>query len=181
MNITARPIEGLWQVQPRVFEDERGFFYESYNAVAFAAAGLPTDWAQDNHSRSVRGTLRGLHFQKGPGQAKLVRCARGAIWDVAVDIRPGSPTLGRWHAAELSEQNRAMICMTEGFAHGFVVLSEAAEVLYKCSTVYDAGLESEIAWNDPELGVDWPVADPILSPRDRQARSFREYLNGLMP
>lgn len=181
MKIHQTGLEGFHLIHPRVFEDERGFFYESYNARVFAELGLPTSWAQDNHSRSVQGTLRGLHFQLGPGQAKLVRCVRGAIWDVAVDIRPGSPTLGRWHGAELSEANRIMACMTEGFAHGFVVLSEVAEVVYKCSTVYDAALESEIAWDDPELAIEWPVGEPLLSRRDREAQGFRDFIEGLKP
>lgn len=167
-------LHGPKLIHPRVFADERGFFMESYHAPGFEALGLPTLWVQDNHSRSSKGTLRGLHFQAGEGQAKLVRCVRGAIWDVVVDIRPDSPTWGEWEAVELSEENKTMLFIPTGFAHGFVVLSESAEVLYKCSRVYDAALESGIAWDDPQIAVAWPIADPILSQRDRQNISLAD-------
>ena len=176
MRIETTPIRDLLVIHPRVFEDQRGFFYESYNERKFREQGIEMHWAQDNQARSVQATLRGLHFQRGRGQAKLVRCTSGRVWDVAVDIRPQSPTLGQWYAIELSDNNRAMFLIPEGFAHGYCVLSPEAEVQYKCSTVYDAALECEIAWNDPSIGVEWPIDDPILSDRDVGAGSFEQYL-----
>ncbi len=178
MRVERTPLEGLLILHPEVFSDARGFFFESYNEEKFRRAGVPTLWAQDNHARSVRGTLRGLHFQRGPGQAKLVRCARGRLWDVAVDIRPDSPTLGCWHAVELSEDNKTMFFIPVGFAHGYAVLSDVAETLYKCSNIYVAELEDGLRWDDPDLAIPWPVEQPIISERDRAAPSFREYLAG---
>lgn len=176
MEVVETSIPDLKIIRPRVFHDDRGFFFESYNENKFAALGLPAVWRQDNHARSCRNTLRGLHFQMGKGQAKLARCVRGRVWDVAVDIRPDSPTLGRWHGVELTEDNMLMFLIPEGFAHGYCVLSDEAEVLYKCSTVYDPTLESEIAWNDAEIAVEWPVKEPVLSQRDINAQSFQSYL-----
>jgi dTDP-4-dehydrorhamnose 3,5-epimerase len=179
MRLETTPIDGLSILHPRVFGDARGYFFESYNEEKFRKLGIEMHWAQDNHARSRKNTLRGLHFQLGNGQAKLVHCGRGRIWDVAVDIRPASPTLGRWFSLELTEENKKMLLIAEGFAHGYCVLSDEAEVLYKCSTVYDPALESEFAWNDPEIGVAWPVTEPLLSQRDLQAQSFRQYLEKL--
>ena len=176
MKIETTPIKGVVIVYPRVFEDSRGFFFESYNEAKFSELGLPTVWAQDSHSSSIKNTLRGLHFQRGQGQAKLVRCLRGRVWDVAVDIRPESPTFTQWFGMELTESNRAMLLMPEGFAHGFVALSDVAEVAYKCSSVYDAELEDEIRWNDPRIAIQWPVTEPLLSPRDIKASSLDDYL-----
>lgn len=176
MLIEKTPLEGLLLIQPDVYADARGFFYECYNEVKFREAGLDLHWMQDNHAMSVRGTVRGLHFQHAPGQAKLVRCTRGRVWDVAVDIRPGSPTLGQWFADELSDENKTMLFIPVGFAHGYAVLSEEAEFQYKCTNIYDPKIEDGIRWNDPELGVPWPVAAPVLSVRDEQTQSFREYL-----
>lgn len=176
MKIERAPLEGLLILEPQVFADPRGFFYESYNEVKFREAGLDLHWRQDNHAKSIRGTVRGLHFQWGKGQAKLIRCVRGIVWDVAVDIRPGSPTLGRWHAVELSEENKQMFFIPAGFAHGYAVMSAEAETLYKCSEVYNPKLEDSIRWNDPEIGVAWPVENPILSERDQNAQTFQEYL-----
>jgi dTDP-4-dehydrorhamnose 3,5-epimerase len=175
--IEKTPIEGLVVVKPRVFRDARGFFAETYNRERFAEAGLGLEFVQDNHSLSARGTLRGLHFQTTPGQAKMVRCTRGRIWDVAVDIRPGSPTFGRHHAVELTPDDMAMFFVPVGFAHGFLVLSEEAEVQYKCSNVYNPATESGIAWNDPDLNVPWPLEgiDPLLSERDKSNQSFAEW------
>lgn len=167
------PLVGLFVIEPKVFTDDRGFFFESYNERDFRQAGIPYSWVQDNHARSVKNTLRGLHFQKGRGQAKLVRCPRGKIFDVAVDIRPASATFGRWHGVELSEENHRMLLIPEGFAHGYAVLSDIAESLYKCDSLYDAAIEDEFAWDDPDVGIQWPVADPILSERDRNAKPFR--------
>jgi dTDP-4-dehydrorhamnose 3,5-epimerase len=181
MEVETTPIEGLLILKPRVFEDARGFFFESYNEVTFRQLGIDFRWVQDNHAKSQMGTLRGLHFQLGKGQAKLARCARGRVWDVAVDIRPGSATFGQWHAAELTGENRLMMLIPEGFAHGYCVLSDEAEVLYKCSTVYDPALECEFAWNDPQVGVAWPIGDPLLSERDKNAQSFAAYLEKVKP
>ena len=174
MRLETLRLAGPILIHPRVFADERGFFLESYSEPVFAGEGINTHWVQDNHSRSMRGTLRGLHFQAGEGQAKLVRCVRGAIWDVCVDIRPASPTFGQWEAVELTEENQAMLYIPTGFAHGFVVLSESADCLYKCSRIYDAALETGVAWNDPEIGVEWPIAEPILSLRDQQNQSLAD-------
>jgi dTDP-4-dehydrorhamnose 3,5-epimerase len=179
MQVERTPIEGLLVVTPRIFPDHRGFFFESYNEDRFREIGIDIRWAQDNHVRSTRDTLRGLHFQRGEGQAKLVRCVRGRLWDVAVDIRPGSPTLGKWHAVELTEDNKKMFFVPVGFAHGYAVLSEETEALYKCGSVYDSELEDEILWNDPDIAVDWPVKTPNLSERDQNAQTFKQYLEGV--
>jgi dTDP-4-dehydrorhamnose 3,5-epimerase len=179
MEIEDTPLEGLKFLKPKIYEDSRGFFYELFNTNRFGANGLPTEFRQDNHARSVKGTLRGLHFQRGAGQIKLIRCLRGRIWDVAVDIRPGSPTRGKFHAVELTDDNHGFLFIPGGFAHGYAVLSDEAEVFYKCDRVYDPELEDGIAWDDPELAVPWPVEHPILSERDTKNRSFREYLESM--
>ncbi|HNY25805.1 MAG TPA: dTDP-4-dehydrorhamnose 3,5-epimerase [Candidatus Sumerlaeota bacterium] len=179
MQILETALNGLFLLAPRVFGDDRGFFFESYNEILAAKIGIFTHWAQDNHAMSVQHVLRGLHFQRGVGQAKLVRCVAGTIWDVAVDIRPSSPTLGQWYGVELSAENKKMLLIQEGFAHGYVVLSEKAEVVYKCSRVYDAQSEDEIRWNDPDIGVAWPVAEPHISERDTKAQSFKHYLESM--
>lgn len=176
MKIERPPIEGLLVIEPDVHEDSRGFFFESYNAERFAEFGLDLDWKQDNHVRSVKGTVRGVHFQRPPGQAKIVRCVRGAIWDLAVDIRPGSPTLGKWFGVELTEENKKMFFVPIGFAHGYAVLSDEAEALYKCTNVYVPDLEDGIMWNDPDFDIEWPVAEPLLSERDCTAQSFKQYM-----
>lgn len=173
MKFTPLPLAGLVLVEPVVHQDARGFFMETYREDLFAAAGITVRFVQDNHSSSRRGTVRGLHYQRSPGQAKLVRCAHGMIWDVAVDIRPESPTFGQWHGVELSAENRRMLYVPIGFAHGFAVLSEVAEVLYKVSAPYDAAEERGIAWDDPGIGVDWRVAEPVLSDRDRRHPRLR--------
>ena len=156
-----------------------GFFFESYNEVRFKEIGINVDWRQDNHAKSTRNTVRGLHFQRGEGQAKLVRCSRGCVWDVAVDIRPDSPTVGKWYGVELSGDNKKMFLIPVGFAHGYAVLTDEAETLYKCSNVYHPQLEDTILWNDPDLAIEWPVADPILSKRDQEAQTFKQYLQSL--
>lgn len=168
-------LEGLIVVEPKVFRDDRGFFLEPYNAPRYKAAGIDVDFVQDNHSVSSYGVLRGLHFQTSPGQAKLLRCTHGRIWDVAVDIRPQSATFGKWWAVELNDELHNQLFIPVGFAHGFCVLSETAEVMYKCSNVYDPVTESGVAWNDPEIGVAWPVKDPIISNRDMGNQSFAEF------
>ena len=179
MQIERASIEELLIITPTIHADHRGFFFESYNEVRFREIGVDLNWMQDNHAKSTRNTVRGLHFQRGRGQAKLIRCVRGSIWDVAVDIRPNSPTLGRWCCVELSEENKKLLFVPVGFAHGYAVLSEEAETLYKCSNVYDPQLEDSILWNDPDIGVEWPVATPILSERDQHAQTFKEYIESL--
>lgn len=177
MQATKTPLDGLTLIQLRVFKDDRGWFMESYNADSFQAAGLKDVFVQDNHSSSARHTLRGLHFQTRPGQAKLIRCTQGRIWDVAVDIRPSSPTFGRHHAVELAQGDGRLLYIPIGFAHGFLVLSESAEVQYKCSSVYNAATESGIQWDDPDLAVAWPLngAAPLISDRDTKNQSFAEF------
>lgn len=160
-------LEGLVLLAPSVHADARGFFVETYAAGAWRAAGVDAEFVQDNHSRSGRGTLRGLHYQRSPGQAKLVRAARGRIWDVTVDIRPGSPTFGEWEAFELDDEAHHQLYVPVGFAHGFCVLSDVADVAYKVSAPYDATEERGIAWDDRDIGIGWPVEEPILSDRDR--------------
>lgn len=163
-------------VRPRAIGDARGFFMETYRRADFEAAGLRGEFVQDNHSRTSRkDVLRGLHFQRAPHeQAKLLRCTRGRVFDVAVDVRPGSPTLGRHVAVELSEDDRAMLYVPRGFAHGYVTLTDDCEVLYKVDADYAAQAEGGVAWNDPDLAVPWPVADPILSDRDRAWPRLRD-------
>ncbi|MCB9495949.1 MAG: dTDP-4-dehydrorhamnose 3,5-epimerase [Fibrobacteria bacterium] len=175
MNFTPGGLEGLVVVEPRVFRDDRGFFFEPYHAPRYRAAGIDLEFQQDNHSFSTRGVLRGLHFQTSPGQAKLVRCARGKIWDVAVDIRPGSATFGKWWGMELDSESHRQLFIPIGFAHGFCVLSEEAEVMYKCSSPYDPATESGISWCDPDIAVAWPITDPVVSARDTNAPSFRQF------
>ena len=175
MNFTDLDLSGLILVEPKVFEDERGFFYESYRANKFAEAGIRCEFVQANHSKSRQGSVRGLHYQIRPGQAKLIRCTAGRVWDVALDIRRDSPTFGKWSGVELSAENKHMLFIPMGFAHGFSVLSENAEVQYLCSAYYDPDTEAGIAWNDPEIGVEWKVDDPIISQRDQNNPSFAEF------
>jgi len=176
VKVTKTELEGLLVIEPQVYGDERGFFLESYNEVRYREAGIDVRFVQDNHSRSVRGTLRGLHYQSSPGQAKLVRVTLGRVFDVAVDIRSGSPTLGRWKGVELNSETHQQLFIPVGFAHGFCVLSEVAEVQYKVTSVYDPTTECSIRFDDAELGVRWPVAAPLLSARDEAAESFDAYL-----
>ncbi|MFP4642335.1 MAG: dTDP-4-dehydrorhamnose 3,5-epimerase [Chloroflexota bacterium] len=162
-------------VEPRVFGDERGFFMETYKMPDFVAAGIDAHFPQDNHSRSTKGVLRGLHYQNPPyAQGKLVRAVRGEIFDVAVDIRKGSPTYGRWVSAVLSEENKNMLYVPEGFAHGFCVLSDIAEVMYKATNVYSPESEAGIIWNDEELNIQWPIQEPVLSDKDQQWPRLRD-------
>lgn len=173
LNVIRTPLEGVLILETKVFGDARGFFMESYNQRDFAAAtGLNLDFVQDNHSRSRRGVLRGLHYQIKRPQGKLVRVVRGAVFDVAVDIRRSSPTFGRWAGVELSEDNQRQFWIPPGFAHGFLVLSESADFLYKASDWYAPEHERGIAWNDPAIGVEWPldaIGEPLLSDKDRAA------------
>jgi dTDP-4-dehydrorhamnose 3,5-epimerase len=168
-------IPGALLVQPVVHGDERGFFCETYREPAWSAHGIPTTWAQDNHSRSGKGVLRGMHFAIGDGQAKLVRCARGRILDVVVDLREGSPTYGKWEGVELSDENMHQLFVPIGLAHGFVVLSDIADVTYKCTTVYDPAVERGIAYNDPDLGIEWPAdLELLVSQRDAEGPRLAE-------
>ena len=173
MNAQPTAIEGVFVLEPKVFGDARGFFMESYNRRAFReATGLDIDFVQDNHSRSRKGVLRGLHYQIQQPQGKLVRVTSGAVFDVAVDIRRGSPTFGRWVGVELSADNHRQLWVPPGMAHGFVVLSESADFLYKTTDYYAPQFERSIAWNDPTIGIDWPLAahgitEPLLSDKDR--------------
>jgi len=172
-------LDGLVLVEPEVHGDERGFLVETFRDDGWRELGIEIDFVQENHSRSGRNILRGLHFQTSPGQAKLVRCLRGRIWDVAVDLRRGSPTYGRWEGHELDDERHRQLLVPVGFAHGFCVLSEQADVHYKLSTYYDAETESGIAWDDPDVGVEWPITDPILSERDRNAPRLAEVADEL--
>lgn len=178
MKVEPSGLADVMILTPRRFGDDRGWFSESWNAGRMAAAGLAFDWVQDNHSLSaLRGTLRGLHYQRAPhAQDKLVRCSLGALIDVAVDIRAGSPTLGQSVAVELSADNARQLMVPAGFAHGFVVLSDFAELQYKVTDYYDPVHEGSIAWNDPDLAIDWRVNPPVLSKRDADAPSFKQYL-----
>jgi dTDP-4-dehydrorhamnose 3,5-epimerase len=179
MQVETTGLPGVIILKPRVFEDARGFFLESYNQDTLRAHGIETMFVQDNHSKSARGTLRGLHFQLPPaGQVKLVRVVRGVVWDVAVDIRVGSPTFGQWVGAELSAENFRQLYIPSGFAHGFCVLSKEAEVLYKASHVYSPSHERGILWDDATLKIAWPVSEPLLSERDRRLDTLADYTSG---
>jgi dTDP-4-dehydrorhamnose 3,5-epimerase len=184
MRVLPTSLAGLVAVEPAVYADERGFFCETYRREWHAELGIAEDerFLQDNHSRSSRGVLRGMHFQLGSGVAKLVRCARGRILDVGVDLRRGSPTYGQWEGVELDEQTMRELYVPVGFAHGFCVLSDVADVIYKQSAYYDPALERGIAWNDPDVGIEWPlpVGELIVSERDAQAPLLRE-LAGELP
>ena len=168
MNIIETAIPGPLIIEPRVFGDARGFFMETWNAANFAAAGLDWTFVQDNHSRSQKGVLRGLHFQNPGPQGKLVRVTQGAVFDVAVDLRASSPHFGQWVGVELSAANKRMFWLPEGFAHGFLTLEPDTDFLYKCTAPYAPQSEFTLAWNDPAVGIDWPVAglDPIISEKD---------------
>jgi dTDP-4-dehydrorhamnose 3,5-epimerase len=179
--VDAQPLrlDGPILLTPRVHGDPRGFFVETYREARLAELGVRERWVQDNHSRSARAVLRGMHFQLGDGQAKLVRCARGAIFDVVVDVRPASPTLGRWESVELDDENGHSLYIPTGFAHGFCVTSDLADVTYKCSSYYDPAVERGFAYDDPEVGIEWPEPAPVVSERDREAPSFAEAVAGL--
>ncbi len=168
MNIIETALPGVLIIEPRVFGDSRGFFMETWNVGAFAAAGLDLAFEQDNHSRSQKGVLRGLHFQNPGPQGKLVRVTNGAVFDVAVDLRASSPNFGQWVGVELSAENKRMVWVPEGFAHGFLTLEDDTDFLYKCTAPYAPANEFTLAWNDPAVGIEWPVTgfDPIISDKD---------------
>jgi dTDP-4-dehydrorhamnose 3,5-epimerase len=160
-------IKGVVLIQPKKFVDDRGFFIETYKRTDFVAAGIEENFVQDNHSRSSKGVLRGLHYQKFPyAQGKLVRCLSGRIFDVAVDIRKGSETYGKWIGEELNAENDRMLYIPAGFAHGFLVLSDTADILYKCTVEYSPEYDRGIRWNDPQVGIQWPISEPVLSEKD---------------
>ena len=166
MKVQGTRLPGLLVIEPQVFRDERGFFLESYNEERFAGSGLPARFRQDNHSRSTRGVLRGLHYQLTHPQGKLVTVVRGTIFDVAADIRVGSPTFGQWLGTTLHADEPRALWVPPGFAHGFCVLSDVADVVYKCTDVYHADDDHGIIWSDPTLGITWPTDSPMLSPKD---------------
>jgi dTDP-4-dehydrorhamnose 3,5-epimerase len=175
VKVLATELPGVVLIEPLVHRDARGFFLETWRESRYREQGIDVHWVQDNHSRSGRGTLRGLHAQLGPRpMAKLVRCVAGEIFDVAVDVRRGSPTYGRWVGFTLSADNFRQLFLPAGFAHGFCVTSEHAEVEYKCSQVYAPEHEIAAAWNDPRIGIRWPIAEPLLSPRDAAAPTLAE-------
>lgn len=169
-------LQGLCLLIPDVFSDERGCFFESYNHENYRKMGITTDFVQDNVAFSVQGTIRALHYQSDPGQVKLVSCLSGAIWDVAVDIRPSSPTFGQWIGVELSDQNHHQLLIPIGFAHGYCSLTPNTKVHYKVSSLYNAKTECSIRWNDPDLKIAWPIKEPVLSLRDQKSPFFQEVL-----
>ena len=169
MKLLPTTLPGVALIEPTVFGDDRGFFFEAFNRDRFAAAGLPTDFPQANTSRSGRGVLRGLHHQLPRPQGKLVWVVEGSVFDVAVDVRRGSAHFGRWFGAELSAANHRMMYVPPGFLHGFQVLSENATFSYLCTELYDASCDRSVAWNDPDIGISWPIAEPVLSGKDRMA------------
>jgi len=166
VKVTATELDGVLLIEPRLFPDDRGSFFESYHAQRYAAAGLPERFVQDNHSSSVPRTIRGLHYQLSQPQGKLVRVIRGAVFDVAADIRQGSPTFGRWVSVVLSAENRLQLYIPPGFAHGFCVMDQASEVEYKCTDFYRADDQRGVRWDDPTLAITWPVTTPLLSDKD---------------
>lgn len=172
-------IEGVYIIEPTVFGDERGYFMETYNKADFEELGLNYEFVQDNQSMSKRGVLRGLHFQKEHTQAKLVRCIKGEVFDVAVDLRPGSKTYGKWEGIILTQENKKMFMVPRGFAHGFLVLSDEAEFTYKIDNIYDPSSEGGLAWNDPDVAIDWPmgdmkIGDLLTSEKDRKWPTLKE-------
>lgn len=179
MKVIETPLSGLLIIEPNVFADARGFFFETFQQTRYAAIGLPS-FVQDNISRSQRGTLRGLHYQKPHTQGKLVWVTRGSVWDVAVDIRKSSPTFGQWFSITLSDENHTQLYVPPGFAHGFCTLSDTADFCYKCTDVYSPADEHGILWNDPALNIPWPVTTPILSAKDERYPSLAEIADDLL-
>lgn len=175
MKVLPTKLSGVLVLEPKVFGDSRGFFFESFNRRVFAeASGMELDFVQDNHSRSAKGVLRGLHYQIKQPQGKLVRVVRGAVFDVAVDLRKSSPTFGQWVGVELSEDNQRQLWIPPGFGHGFAVISESADFLYKTTDYYAPEHERCIIWDDPAIGIEWPLANPALSAKDQAGRAFAE-------
>ena len=176
MNFIETPLPGVIIIEPTLFSDDRGFFMETYHAERFAAAGIPDHFVQDNHSRSRRGVLRGLHYQEPRPQGKLVRCTRGKLFDVAVDIRRDSSHFAKWFSLVLSDENRLSLWIPPGFAHGFCAMTDEADLVYKVTEVYRKEWDRAIAWNDPQIGIVWPIEKPILSPKDEAAPTLRDAL-----
>jgi dTDP-4-dehydrorhamnose 3,5-epimerase len=181
MNVVETNLPGVMIFEPKVFGDERGFFMETWQAERYEEAGLPARFVQDNLSFSRRGVLRGLHFQNPDQQGKLVYVLQGEVYDVAVDIRIGSPTFGEWEAAVLSSENKRQFYVPEGFAHGFLVTSDVVLFVYKCTARYNAKAEASVLWNDPEIGIEWPVETPLLSEKDRAAPTLGEISSECLP
>jgi dTDP-4-dehydrorhamnose 3,5-epimerase len=177
LQIESKHLNGLVVIQPEVYQDERGFFMEAYRSDQFQELGLPINFAQDNHSRSAKNVLRGLHFQWDPPMGKLMRVTFGNAFLVAVDIRKNSPTLGNWYGREVTADNKLEIYAPAGFARGFCVLSDFAEIQYKCTGIYSNKAESGILWNDPKIGIEWPVKNPVLSKKDEIAQTLSAWLN----
>ncbi len=176
MQIIESNLPGVLLIEPKVFGDHRGFFLETFQSERYAEAGIDLPFVQDNHSRSRRGALRGLHFQKTRPQGKLVRCVRGEVYDVVVDIDPSSPHFGKWHGQVISEENKLQVWIPPGFAHGFQVLSDTADFEYKCTDYYSPGDEGCLIWNDPEVAVAWPIGDsPILSEKDQKGLPLSQF------
>lgn len=176
LRIESEHLNGLVVIQPEVFQDERGFFFEAFREDQFQELGLPTKFVQDNHSRSIKNVVRGLHFQWDPPMGKLMRVTYGSAFLVAVDIRIGSPSFGKWYGREVSAENKLQIWAPEGFARGFCVLTDFAEIQYKCTGIYNNKAESGILWNDPEIGIQWPVSSPILSDKDLRAQTLNQWM-----
>jgi dTDP-4-dehydrorhamnose 3,5-epimerase len=174
MDCETTPIDGVLLVKPTVWRDPRGYFLETWQQERYAAIGLTAPFVQDNHARSSKGVLRGLHFQRRFPQGKLVSVSRGAVFDVAVDIRKGSPTFGRWYGAELTEENQRQLWIAPGLAHGYCVLSDIADFSYKCTEFYHPEDEGSIRWDDPDLAISWPALDIVLSAKDKAAPLFRD-------
>jgi dTDP-4-dehydrorhamnose 3,5-epimerase len=181
MNVQDTGLPGVLLVQPPVFHDGRGYFRETWRAERYAAAGIPDRFVQDNVSLSARGVLRGLHFQEPGGQGKLVSVLRGEVWDVAVDVRAGSPTFGRWTGYTLSAENGWQLWIPAGFAHGFVVTSDEAIFAYKCTDVYRPETEATVLWNDPDLAIEWPVDGPLISGKDAAGARLRDLAPERLP
>lgn len=181
MKIIKTHLPGVIVFEPKVFGDTRGFFLETYREDVLQEAGITAHFVQDNHSRSKRGVLRGLHYQMTQPQGKLVRVTSGAVFDVAVDIRQGSPTFGQWYGAQLDEESMRMMYIPHGYAHGFVVLSDIADFLYKCTDYYHPQSEQGIAWNDPDIGIDWPISDVSLSEKDKTNVQLKDQLAERLP
>ena len=181
MKVETTGLPGLLLIEPEVFRDARGYFLETFRADGYAAAGIPGPFVQDNVSFSHAGVLRGLHFQNPNGQAKLVFALEGEIFDVAVDVRAGSPSFGRWTGARLSADSGRQLYIPRGFAHGFCVLSQTARVAYKCDALYDPGSELSVMWNDPDIGIEWPLAAPVLSKKDAAAPRLADIDRARLP
>jgi dTDP-4-dehydrorhamnose 3,5-epimerase len=181
MGFEATEIPGVVRVEPAVHRDERGFFVETYSEPRYRENGISETFVQDNHSRSSRHILRGLHAQSPNAQGKLVRCVEGAVWDVAVDVRVGSPAFGRWVGCELSAENFRQLYVPPGCLHGFVVLTDTAQFEYKCTALYDPSAEISVRWDDPEIAIEWPVGKPLLSDKDRDAPLLADVRERLLP